>query len=143
VGGRRRLRAGAPRLLGRHDGVDGRAYRRAWAALVAEYGQPAPGSLVRLEMGRAAVAWVNLQASTHALAAARRRRRRPSARDLERLRRRHGLDDLTYSGALGRLREQARPRPRTADEIFAELDAEVAANRAREERAIAAGDDRG
>jgi hypothetical protein len=65
-GGRHALRAGAPRLLGRHDGWRGRAYHRVFAALATELG-PFDRPLVRLEAGRAAVAWVQLQAATMAL----------------------------------------------------------------------------
>ena len=107
MGGRRRLRAGAPRMLGRHDGVRGRWFRHAWTALVAEYG-PFTG-LARLEAGRVALAWVNLEAATEALEAARRAReegrgRRPSPHAIERLYRRQGLADQSYSQALTQLR---------------------------------------
>ena len=122
MGGKRRLLGGLPRLLSRHDGPDGRLYRDVFAALEADLG-PFVSVLLRLEAGRAAVAWVHLQAASQALAAARRERthgkgRRPSAREVERLARRHGLADLTYSAAVARLREQAathRPAPTLAE----------------------------
>ena len=125
MGGKRRLRAGAPRLLGRHDTADGRAYRRAWIALVAEYGQPPRGSLFALEMGRTAVAWSQLEAATLSLADVRQRRerghgRRPSSRDVERAARRQGLADGSYASALDKLRELAASRkPRTLAEDLA------------------------
>jgi hypothetical protein len=108
MGGRRRLRAGAPRLLGRHDGARGRAYRRAFNALAAEF--DLGSALARLEAGRVAVAWCNLEAATEALEAARQSResgkgRRPSPREIERLARRQGLANADYSQALVQLRE--------------------------------------
>ena len=39
MSGKRHLRAGAPRLLGPDDGVQGRAFRRSWMGLVAEFGR--------------------------------------------------------------------------------------------------------
>jgi hypothetical protein len=76
--------------------------------------------LTRLEAGRVAVAWVNFAAATRALTAARREReqgkgRRPSAQTIERLSRRQGLADASYSQALGKLRELALPRLATPD----------------------------
>ena len=108
MGGRGRLRAGAPRLLGRHDGTRGRAYRRAYNALAAEF--DLGSALARLEAGRTAVAWTNLEAATESLEAARRAReegrgRRPSPRAIERLARRQGLANADYSQALNQLRE--------------------------------------
>ncbi|MBI4346857.1 MAG: hypothetical protein HY553_08375 [Elusimicrobia bacterium] len=133
MSGKRRLKANAPRLLGRHDGPDGRAYRRAYDALEADLG-PFASELVRFEAGRAAVTMVNLEGATKAQAAARRAResgkgRRPGPRDLERLARRQGLADATYSQALDKLRELAQrnghPRggraPLTSDRLLAEL----------------------
>jgi hypothetical protein len=106
MAGRRRLRAGAPRLLGKHDGIRGKWYRECWVALIAEYGSLA--GLRRLEAGRVCVAWVQLRTATAALEDARRaavegRGRRPGPRDLERLARRQGLADATYSQALDKL----------------------------------------
>jgi hypothetical protein len=108
VGGRGRLGGGAPRLLGRHDGARGRAYRRAFNALVAEFDVTSP--LAKLEAGRTALAWTNLEAATESLEAARRAReegrgRRPSPRTIERLARRQGLANADYAQALAALRE--------------------------------------
>jgi hypothetical protein len=110
MGGRRRLSAAQPRMLGHHDGPEGAAFRRAWRALVGEFGPPPVGSLLAMEMGRVAVAHVNLVAATEALSSARRTRaigrgRRPSPRHIERLNRRVGLCDGSYQMALDRLRE--------------------------------------
>jgi hypothetical protein len=96
-------------MLRTHDGELGRAYRRAWDALVNEFGPPAPRSLIRLEMGRVAVLWLAVEDATHALAKAQRSRdagrgRRPGSRELERLNRRLGLADGSYSQALDKLR---------------------------------------
>lgn len=135
MGGRRRLKADAPRMLGKHDGADGRAYRRAWTALVGDFGQPARGSLLRLEMGRVATAWALLEAATRRLADARRLRdegkgRRPSSRDVERAARRQGLADASYSQALEKLRELASERGNGAGDPLADVRRAVAeANR--------------
>ena len=107
MGGRGRLGGGMPRLLGRHDGPRGRAYRRAYNALAAEF--DLGSALARLEAGRVAVAWVNLEASSESLEAARRAReegrgRRPSPRAIERLARRQGLANADYAQALAALR---------------------------------------
>jgi hypothetical protein len=117
-GGRKPLALGKPRLLGYQGGVDGRAYHRAYAALDQEFLLMTP--LLRLEAGRVAVAWVNFVAATRALTAARRERehgkgRRPSAQVIERLSRRQGLADASYSLALGKLRELAPVRQATPD----------------------------
>jgi hypothetical protein len=116
MGGRRRLRGDAPRLLGRHDGAVGRAYRRAYDTLAAELG-PLDSPLLRFEAGRAALAIVNLEAASVALAAARRARergrgRRPSPREIERLQRRQALQDASCTAALDRLRELSAARRR-------------------------------
>ncbi len=108
MAGRRCLRGGKPRLLGKHNTVRGRWYSESWASLVQEFG-PLTG-LARLEAGRVAVAWVNVRAATAALEVARLAReretgRRPSSRDLERFSRRQGLAHATYSAALDKLRE--------------------------------------
>lgn len=101
MSGRRRLSAGKPRLLGKHDGREGKWYGECWAAL----SDIAPLSgLLRLEAGRVCVAWVQFRAATEALQAARRTRRdakgrRPGGPDLERLARRQGLADGSYSQA--------------------------------------------
>lgn len=130
MGGRRRLKANAPRLLGQHDGRDGRVYRRAYDALESEFG-PFRSQLQRNEAGRVAATWLNLQVSTQALAAARRTRergkgRRPSAQAFERLARRQGLSDGSYAAALDRLRElvgrrNGHGRPSSPAELLAEL----------------------
>jgi hypothetical protein len=109
MGGRHSLRHGAPRLLGVHSGPQGRAYGRAYADLVADLG-PFPTRLVRFEAGRTALARVNLEAASVALARARDARergkgRRPNARIIERLSRRQALQDQSYSQALAALRD--------------------------------------
>jgi hypothetical protein len=107
MSGRHRLRAGAPRLLGRHDGRRGRWFGEGWRAVRAEFGEL--GGLARLEAGRVCVAWVQFRTATEDLEQARRQReagrgRRPSARLLERLARRQGLADTTYAQAVEKLR---------------------------------------
>src|SRR5688572_29464500 len=106
--GRGMLSGGAPRLLGCHNGARGKAYRRAYNALAAEFQLASP--LARLEAGRVAVAWTNLVAATEALEVGRMARetgkgRKPGAKEIERLARRQGLADTSYATALDKLRE--------------------------------------
>lgn len=113
MGGRRRLKAGAPRVLGRHHGTEGRAYRRVYDALAAALDLAT--SLLRYEAGRVAALAVQMEAATRALVDAQRARRagrgrRPSPRELERLARRQGLADQSYSQALEKLRALAAER---------------------------------
>jgi hypothetical protein len=118
MGGRRRLKGGAVRVLGTHEGLEGRMFRRGYDALVERFGS-FETKLLRLEASRVAAAWVNLEIATRELMAARRRRskergRRPGSRDVERLARRQGLADGSYQLALNRLEEmaaQARTQP--------------------------------
>jgi len=104
----RRLVSGAPRLLARHDGVEGHAYRRAYLALDAQFG-PFRTELLRNEGGRTALAWLQFKLAVRALGEAQRARRvgkgrRPNAQAIERLARRVGLCDRTYAQALDKLR---------------------------------------
>jgi hypothetical protein len=106
--GTRPLKGGAPRLLDNHGGATGKSYRRCFDALVAEYGPLS--DLGRLEAGRVAAAWVELEAAGRALTAARRARitgkgRRPSESLIMRFSKRRGLADSTYSQALDKLKE--------------------------------------
>ena len=108
MGGKRRLRGGRPRLLSRHDGLEGRIYARAYAAYEAEYG-PFTSAMARLEAGRLAVAWCNVVATTSALDEARRQRRlgrgrKPNQVRIERLSKRQALSDKSYTEALDRFR---------------------------------------
>jgi hypothetical protein len=110
-GGRTPLTRGKPRLLGRHDGWQGQEYARAYAAAEDDLG-PFTSRLLRMEAGRMAAAWVRLVAAQRALAASRRERergkgRRPGGREIERLSRRAGLEDASYSQAGDKLRELA------------------------------------
>jgi len=112
---RKALKGQAPRLLGNHGGRAGKDYRRAWDTLAEGLG-PFDSRLLRFEAGRAAVAMINLEAATRALATARTARergrgRRPSAQQLERLQRRQALQDGTCGQVLDRLRELVAHRP--------------------------------
>ncbi len=140
MGGRHALRRGAPRLLGVHSGTQGRAYARAYADLETDLG-PFPSRLLRFEAGRTALARVNLEAASVALARARHARetgrgRRPDVKALERLSRRQALQDMSYGQALDRLRELAtgtggrnghRRSPASPDELVARAQAAIAA----------------
>ena len=91
MGGRRYLKSGAPRLLSRHDGMEGVAYRRAYADLAAEFDLST--AFLRFEGGRVAALRVQLEAASRALVDAQRARRvgrgrRPNAQAIERLSRR-------------------------------------------------------
>jgi hypothetical protein len=108
--------------LGKHDGTRGRAFRRSYAALAERF--DLSSRLAKLEAGRVAVAWVNLEDATQALEAARRelegkRRERGAARGLERLARRQGLADASYSQALDKLRELVGPQRRLLGALHA------------------------
>jgi hypothetical protein len=116
--GRRRLKADAPRMLGRHDGTDGRSYRRAWAALTADFGTPGAFTLLRLEMGRVAAGWARYEAAQRVWADARRDSeapprkgvRRPSVAEINRLAKRVALEEGSYTAGLDRLRDLAIER---------------------------------
>jgi len=100
-------------MLVHHHGFAGKAFSRCYVALLEEYPQIQTSKLARLETSRVALAWVNLQLSTHALDEARWKRahgrgQRPSTRDLERCARRQGLADGSYSQALDSLRHRRR-----------------------------------
>jgi hypothetical protein len=134
MGSRRALKGGAPRLLDHHGGTEGKAYRRAFDALDAEFGPLTP--LGCLEAGRTAAAYLQLQTTTRALVGAQRKRRLARGRtlnpkDLERLARRQGLADASYSQALDKLRELTAPAKRrttTPEDLVARLRAGDAAN---------------
>ena len=126
MGGRSPLSAGQPRVLGRHDGWQGAIFRRAWRALVAEFGLPPSGSLLHLEMGRVAGLYVTQEAATRRLADARRARatgrgRRPSESEILRLETRVGLTDVSFVAGLDRLRELGEKRNRHLVPTPAEL----------------------
>jgi hypothetical protein len=106
--GHKPLARGAVRVLGDHGGAAGRLFRVAYDALAETF--PLTTKLLRLEASRAAAAWGRWVGAQRVLEAARREReqgkgRRPSARNLERLSRRVGLEDTSYAAAVDRLRE--------------------------------------
>jgi hypothetical protein len=128
MSGRRPLKGGAPRLLTRHDGVEGAAFRRAYADLAEEF--DLSSSFLRFEAGRVAALRCQLEFATRALVAAQRARRvgrgrRPNADKIERLSRRQGLADGSYSQGLARL-EQLAPRARRPASIAAAVAAKKA-----------------
>jgi hypothetical protein len=89
-------------------GSKGFTFRRCYDALAEELGLFT--RLQALEASRVAVAWVNFEAASRALAAARHARmngrgRRPNVQAIERLARRQGLADQSYAQALAALRE--------------------------------------
>ena len=105
--GLHRLRDGAPRLLASHAGAAGKRYRECWVALLQEFGEL--GGLRRLEAGRVCSLWVQWRASMDAWHRAQRAREKARGRThsvaaVERLARRAGLADGSYSQALDRLR---------------------------------------
>jgi len=131
MGGERRETADRVRMIGNADAADRREFTRQLRALEAEYGRPAPHSLLRLATMRAATRWVTLVAASRALADARRARsegkgRRPSQREINALARRAGLEDSSYAQAVDAVRELAArhappPARPTAEEILRSL----------------------
>ena len=108
------LKGGATRLLGKHQGKPGRAFRLCFDALGETFDLST--KLARLEASRVALAWVNVIEASQELQNLRRRRstgsgRRPSVRDIERAARRQGLADASYSQALDKLRALVGTRP--------------------------------
>jgi hypothetical protein len=125
---RKLLANGAPRLLGNHNTVAGRRFLRAYQALEERYG-PFPDQLTRMEAGRAAHAWQELEASTEQLAEARRKLSEARGRyspawnpqAIQRLSKRVGLNDATYAAAV-RLEEMTakqRSGPRDLSHLLA------------------------
>lgn len=123
----------APRLLPNLTTQAGRAYLDAYRALEERFG-PFADRLMRMEAGRAAFAWVELQASAQQLAAARakfttargRHGKGWNAQAIARLSKRLGLNDATYVAAVRRLEELvtgANPhqRPLTPAELLSRI----------------------
>jgi hypothetical protein len=148
MGGKRRLKAGAQRLLGDHSRLSGKVFRRCYDALGEEF--DLSSRLLQLEASRVALAWVNLDAASQALETIRRARetgkgQRPTTRDVERAARRQGLADTSYSQALSQLRSLAGPRkPLDLAEALAqaraEHDAEAGAHRSAQPSTTSPGD---
>jgi hypothetical protein len=125
MAGRRRLSAGMVRSFDRHDGHEGRVYRREWHAHAPDCDLThAP---TRLQLAEVCAAAVDKDASTRALTAARQLRRRkagrrPSEQAIARLAKRRGLDAVAYAAALDRLRALVaaqRRTPTSAAELLA------------------------
>jgi|SRR5882724_9441606 len=126
MGGRGRIKGGFTRMLGRHDGWEGRAFGRARDDLMAEFSLST--GVLKFEASRVAMLRVQLEAANRALVEAQRTRRdgrgrRPSPRQIERLSRRLGLADNSYAQAFERLREMAtvQRRPPTPAEVLHRL----------------------
>jgi len=106
-----------PRLLENHRTASAAAVRRFWTALVAEFGEPAHGSLKAIEMGRAAMALLRADEATRAWIDAQHQRdtgkgKRPTAAAVARLQKRVALEEASATALLDRLRALAGPRPR-------------------------------
>lgn len=104
----RRLRSGAPRLLGHHGGRRGRWFDEHYRDLARRYAPFDP--MLRNYAGSLAALWVAWRESTEAVIAAQEVRqegkgRRPSVAQIERLKRRQGLAWISYDGALKRFGE--------------------------------------
>ncbi len=109
MGSRATLNDGVPKLLGNHGGWEGRAFRRAYESLLAEYG-PFGSQFLRFEAARVAVCSLQFERATRELTTAQRKRRcakgrRPNLQQLERLARRQGLADSSYGTALSKFQE--------------------------------------
>jgi hypothetical protein len=126
-GGKRRLRAVPARIFPDHRGTDAVVHRRFYAALAEDL--PLPTPLLRSEGSRVALLHVLAVNAARALvvaqaASTRGRGRRPSPQAIERLARRAGLADGSYSVALDKLRALALAQPRvpaTPEELMAAL----------------------
>lgn len=106
---RHRLKGDLPRALGRHDGAQGRAYRRFYTALAQEHGPFPKDSLRAYQAAQVASLWLSFVAATEALTEARRKRdtdrgRRPSARRIDRLEHRQQVASRSYTESLTALR---------------------------------------
>ena len=123
MGGRRRLRAGLERVFPDHRAPEGVIYRRVFAALAEEL--PLATPLLSLEASRVAMLGVLALNATRTLVAKQAharhgKGRRPSPREIERLARRQGLADASYSQALDKLRAVVgQPAGRTLAEDLA------------------------
>ena len=138
MSGRRRLRGGLARTFPDHRSALAQAYRREYRAIVEELGITAEQPHLQREAGRVALLRVQAQVGAARWCEltekrSRIRRRRPSPQALERASRRAHLDDHSASLALDKLRELARPRVKTPDEILDEFHALGAAERGAEE----------
>src|SRR5262245_21312264 len=135
MGGLRRPRTVPERVYADHRTAEAVAHRRLYAVLVSEF--PLTTALLRYEASRVATLGVLATKATRALCDAQRARangrgRRPSPREIERLARRQGLADASYSQALDKLRGLAAHRtPTHPDELLARAHAEM--RRAHEE----------
>lgn len=124
MGGKRRLKGGAPRLLGCHRGAEGVQYGRIYAALEAQHG-PFTESL-RFEAGRLAIARLQYENATRELSTAQRERRvgrgrRPNALSIDRLARRQGRTDRHYSRALQRFQTMVKMESPRGKQTLSEL----------------------
>lgn len=124
---RHRLKGDLPRALGRHDGAQGRAYRRFYTALAQEHGPFPKESLRAYQAAQVASLWLSFVAATEALTEARRRRdtdrgRRPSARAIDRLEHRQQVSNRAFSEALAVLKGKTS----TAEQERADFEAFVA-----------------
>ena len=134
MGGRAPLRAGAPRLLSSHGGIGGRAYRRAWAAILAETGPLTDAPLLRLMAGRVAVLWCSFEAATRAMSVAQEQRetgrgRRPTMAALDRLEHRLQVASREYGEALDKLMGSEAVAKLKQERATAALRARVGARR--------------
>lgn len=129
-----RLQDGMPRVYEDHRRGVGREYRNLYRAIARDLGPFEPGSLLAQQAALVALSWLDVVATTRALAQAREKRetdrgRRPSAREIDRLQHRHQVASRDYSDALSALREAVKARP---PKPFAQVLAERRAQKAQE-----------
>ena len=134
MAGKRRLTAGLPRLFGRMNTAQGRAFGRAGAALARRLGIPATDTDLMLWVGLVARTQIELEAVSRDLAEARERRergrgRRPGEGRIERLSTRFSSLSRDYTERLAALEILPEVRSRVAKLKQAEA---VAAYRARQ-----------
>jgi hypothetical protein len=104
-----------PRICSDHRSALGVDLRRIWSALVNEFGQPEPGSLAALELGRVAAALLRAEGAARAWLDVQHQRdtgkgRRPTIALLARLQKRAALEESSATAMLDRLRGMV-PRP--------------------------------
>ena len=120
----RRLRSGAPRLLGHHGGRKGKWYAEHYQDLGHRFGPF--DSMLRNYAGSVAALWVAWREATEAVVQGQRLRqkgkgRRPSAAQIERMKRRQGLAWLSYDRSLERFGELVSQKGNDKQDLAADL----------------------
>jgi hypothetical protein len=102
-------------MLGRHDGAQGRAFDAHYRALEEQHG-PFTSQLSKQYAAAAAAWWSQFQSETRSVKQAEDARmngkgRRPSDRDIARLKKRQGLSWQSYEKAIVKIEAWAAQQP--------------------------------